>query len=176
MNAATQFYSLSYKQAKTYLIAVILTVGNILLPWLCHLIPQGGLIFLPIYFFTLFGAYKYGIRAGLLIAFLSPVINYLLTGMPSVAMLTVVIVKSCLLAISAAYAAKHFRKVSIIILTGVVLFYQFTGTFFEWVLLGDFHRIIQGLRLSVQGMLIQVLGAYGMLKLMAKYEYKFNLK
>ena len=37
--------------------AALFIVGNIVFPQLCHaLMPKGGLIFLPIYFFTLFGA------------------------------------------------------------------------------------------------------------------------
>ena len=53
MKSSTQhvaLYQLSYSQLKTYLIAAIFVVGNIALPQLCHLLPQGGLIFLPIYY------------------------------------------------------------------------------------------------------------------------------
>ena len=65
MKSSTQnvaLYQLSYSQMKTYLLAALFVVGNIALPQLCHLMPQGGLIFLPIYFFTLVAAYKYGLR------------------------------------------------------------------------------------------------------------------
>lgn len=55
-----QLYCLSLREAKSYLVAMAFIVGNIVLPQLCHLMPQGGLIWLPIYFFTLVGAYKYG--------------------------------------------------------------------------------------------------------------------
>ena len=54
-------YELNYRELKTYLMAALFVAGNIALPQLCHLMPQGGLIFLPIYFFTLVGAYKYGL-------------------------------------------------------------------------------------------------------------------
>ena len=165
MVSTVKFYSLTYRQVKTYLIATILIIGNILLPLLCHSIPQGGLIFLPIYFFTLFGAYKYGLKPGLLIACLSPVLNHLLTGMPPVGMLPIILVKSCLLAIAAAYAAKHFNKVSILILVGVVLFYQLTGFLFEWVYSGSFFAATQDFRLAIPGMLIQIFGIYGIIKL-----------
>ncbi len=171
MDTTIKLYSLSYKQVKTYLIAAVLIAGNILLPWLCHFIPQGGLIFLPIYFFTLFGAYKYGLKAGLLIAVLSPVLNHLLTGMPPVAMLPVILIKSCLLAIAAAYAAKRFQKISILLLVGIVVFYQLIGLLFEWIISGSFYMATQDLRLAIPGMIIQVFGIYGILKLMTKYGY-----
>ena len=67
-----RLYSLEYKQAKTYLAVALFVAGNILLPQLCHLVPQGGIRWLPIYFFTLVGAYKYGWKVGLLTAIVSP--------------------------------------------------------------------------------------------------------
>lgn len=87
-------YSLGYSQAKTYLIAAAFVVGNILLPQLAHTVPQGGFIFLPIYFFTLVAAYKYGWKAGLLTAVLSPVVNHLLFGMPPLAVLPAILLPS----------------------------------------------------------------------------------
>ena len=59
-----KLYSLDLSNAKTYLFAGLFVIGNILFPQLAHLVPQGGFIFLPIYFFTLIAAYKYGIHVG----------------------------------------------------------------------------------------------------------------
>ena len=70
-----RLYSLGYGQAKTYWTAFLFVAGNVLLPQLCHLFPLGGVRWLPIYFFTLVGAYKYGWRVGLLTAVLSPAVN-----------------------------------------------------------------------------------------------------
>ena len=44
--------NLSVVNVRTYLFAVLFVGGNMLLPQLCHLMPDGGKIFLPIYFFT----------------------------------------------------------------------------------------------------------------------------
>ena len=55
-----RLYSLDYNNVKTYFAAALFILGNLVLPQLCHLIPQGGLTLLPIYFFTLIAAYKYG--------------------------------------------------------------------------------------------------------------------
>ena len=82
-----QLYSLAYSDVKTYLFAAAFIIGNIALPQLCHLIPQGGFRFLPIYFFTLIAAYKYGWRVGLLTALASPILNSLLFGMPAASVL-----------------------------------------------------------------------------------------
>ncbi|MDE7073952.1 MAG: ECF transporter S component, partial [Odoribacter sp.] len=64
MEANVKLYSLEYDNVRTYRAAALFIVGNILLPQLCHLVPQGGITWLPIYFFTLVGAYKYGWRVG----------------------------------------------------------------------------------------------------------------
>ena len=53
-----KLYSLDYNNVKTYLVASLFILGNLALPQLFHLIPQGGLTWLPIYFFTLVGAYR----------------------------------------------------------------------------------------------------------------------
>ena len=70
-----KLYSLDYSNARTYLMAALFIAGNMALPQLFHLIPQGGITWLPIYFFTLIGAYKFGWKVGLLTAVLSPIIN-----------------------------------------------------------------------------------------------------
>ena len=74
-NTTVSLYANSYREAKTYLIAALFVLGNIAMPQLFHLIPKGGMIWLPIYFFTLVGAYKYGWRVGLLNAIASTIIN-----------------------------------------------------------------------------------------------------
>ena len=55
MNTTVNLYSLSLRETRSLLYAVLFVVGNMLLPQLCHLIPQGGFMLLPIYFFTLDG-------------------------------------------------------------------------------------------------------------------------
>lgn len=50
MATTAKLYSLSLNNTNTYLIATVFIVGNLLLPQLAHLVPQGGFIFLPIYF------------------------------------------------------------------------------------------------------------------------------
>ena len=158
-------HTLKYNEAKTYLVAVLFTVGNIAMPQLFHLIPQGGLIWLPIYFFTLIGAYKYGWRVGLLTAVSSPVVNSLLCGMPLPAVLPSILIKSVLLALIAGVVAQRSLRVSILQLLGVVLAYQLLGTLGEWAIVGDLGVAFQDFRIGVPGMLLQVIGGYLALRL-----------
>lgn len=78
MESTTKFYSLNYTNVNTYLFAFVFIVGNVVLPQLCHLVHWGGPAMLPIYFFTLIGAYKYGFKVGMLTAVLSPLANSIL--------------------------------------------------------------------------------------------------
>ena len=168
MNTSAKLYSFNLANVKTYLFAILFVIGNLILPQLAHLVPQGGLIFLPIYFFTLIAAYKYGIHVGLLTAILSPLANYLLFGMPPIAVLPAIIVKSTILAIAASLAAKYFGKISFWAILLAVLAYQVIGTLVEWALVKDFIVAVQDFRIGIPGIVLQVVGGYFVLKALAK--------
>ena len=136
-----KLYSLDYSNVKTY--------------WAASLL---------IYFFTLIGAYKYGWKVGLLTAVLSPAINSLLFSMPAPATLPVILLKSVLLAIAAGWTAQHFRRISVIMLIGVVFAYQVAGTLGEWIYIGNFYNAIQDFRIGIPGMCLQVFGGYLFIK------------
>lgn len=165
---AVNFHESGYGQLKTYAIAAFFVAGNILLPQLCHLSPQGGLKWLPIYFFTLIGAYKYGWKTGLLAALASPLLNSALFGMPAAAALPAIVLKSVLLAGIAGYVAARFKKVSVPLLAGVVLAYQTLGTLGEWVMMGDFFLAVQDFRTGIPGMLLQVFGGWFVIKFLMR--------
>lgn len=168
MQTAVKLYSLGYSDIKTYMVAALFIAGNIVLPQLCHLIPQGGMILLPIYFFALIAAYKFGWKAGLLTAVLSPVVNNLCFGMPALALLPVILVKSSLLAVFAALAASRFQKVSLLLLAVVVVAYQLVGGVAEWAITGSLDAALQDFRLGYPGMLLQIAGGYAVLRYLLK--------
>ena len=160
MEAAVKLYSLDYNNVKTYLTALLFVAGNMILPQIFHLVPQGGITWLPIYFFTLVADYKYGWKVGLLTGVLSPVINSLFFGMPAFGLLPVILLKSVLLAMAAGFAAYRFQRVSLLVLLGVVLFYQVLGTLGEWAIEGSFFVAVQDFRIGLPGMALQVIGGY----------------
>jgi len=88
----------------------------------------------------------------------------LLFSMPAPAVLPAIIMKSVLLAFTAAFAANYFKRVSMLILALVVLLYQIVGTLGEWILVNDFNLAIQDFRMAIPGMLLQVLGGYVIIK------------
>ena len=157
---AIRLYSLGWREMRTYLFAALFIAGNILLPQLCHLFPQGGLILLPIYFFTLIAAYKFGFRVGLLTAVLSPLINSLLFGMPPVAALPIIMVKGVLLAAAASWMASKSKGASLLALIGVVLAYQLVGGLIEWAMTGSLASALQDWKLGYPGMILQAVGGW----------------
>lgn len=164
METTVKFYSLSYSNARTYLVSSLFILGNLVLPQLFHLVPQGGVTWLPIYFFTLIGSYKYGWKAGLLTAVASPLVNSLLFGMPGATALPGILLKSILLAAVASYAASRWHRISLSLLWAVVLFYQAVGTLGEWLMGDSFYEAVQDFRVGVPGMLTQIFGGYLFIK------------
>lgn len=160
METTVKLYSLNYNRVRTYLAASLFILGNVALPQLFHLVPQGGMTWLPIYFFTLIGAYKYGWKVGLLTAIASPLINSVLFGMPMPAVLPAILLKSVLLALIASFTAKRWQRVSIPLLILAVLSYQIAGTLGEWAMSGSFLTATQDFRMGIPGMLVQVFGGY----------------
>lgn len=162
--STAKIYSLRYGDARAWLAAAIFAAGNIALPQLFHLAHQGGPTWLPIYFFTLVGAYKYGWRVGALIAVASPVVNHLLFGMPSDAVLPLVIVRSALLVAVAALAAHRFRNVSLPLLAGVVAVGHAAGLLAAWAVTGNFGTALDALLTGTPGMALQIVGGWLLLR------------
>ncbi|MGV8963069.1 MAG: ECF transporter S component [Candidatus Saccharimonadaceae bacterium] len=169
MIATAKINQLSLGNSKTYLLTTLFVLGNLVFPQLAHLIPQGGLILLPIYFFTLIAAYKYGLFVGILTAVFSPLLNSLLFGMPPEAVLPIILFKSLILAIAATLAAKHFAKISFIGIVLAVFAYQIIGFAFEWMLTQDFQIALQDFRIGYLGIILQIVGGYFLLKFAKQY-------
>ena len=167
MEKEIRIYDYKLNELKTYLFEILFVAGNVVLPQLCHLIPNGGKILLPIYFFTLFASYKYGLKVGLMTAVLSPLINSLAFGMPAMALLPAIMIKSIVLAFTASFVANKTNRVSIINLLIVVLTYQCVGTLSEWAMTSSFYVAIQDFRLGVPGMTLQILLSYLLLRKMS---------
>ena len=166
MEKEIKIYNLDFDQLKTYLFVTLFVAGNIIFPQLCHLIPNGGHIFLPIYFFTLIASYKYGMKVGVMTAVLSPAVNSILFGMPAAAVVPSIMIKSVFLAIAASWVAEKSNKVSLWAVLVVILSYQLFGSLVEWIMTGSLYAAAVDFRLGVPGMLIQWLGGFLFIKYM----------
>ncbi len=172
MTLNSPFYPLrlSLANGRTYLFSILFVVGNIVLPQMVHQVPKGGLIFLPIYFFTIIAAYKFGAKVGLLTAVLSPLINHFLFGMPPAPVLPIILIKSLLIVVAAGLVSSRFRQVSLFHLLLVVLIYQVAGSLIEWAMTGSFTAASQDFTIGIPGMLLQIFGGWLILKKLATYE------
>ncbi len=160
MEASANLYTLRFDEVKTYMWATVFVACNLILPQLFHLIPQGGIIFAPLSLVIMAGAYKFGWKVGLLAAVLSPLVNHLMTGQPAWGMLAVMTLKLAVLAVVAGMAAQYFRKVSVVILVGVVLLSLLVGGLGELLLTGGVQATIADVTIGWPGLLLQVVGTW----------------
>ena len=137
MEFTSRATALTLDNWRTYLFATLFTAGNIALPQLCHLVPQGGLLFQPIYLFTLIAACRWGWRVALLTALVSPLLNTLWFGMPSVAMLPVVLLKSVVLALGVSWAMTSQVRKPLLVAVLFIIGAQLLGAVAEWALLSS---------------------------------------
>jgi len=147
---------LSFKDHSLYLWSALFIAGNVLLPQLAHMVPDGGKIFLPIMFFTLIAAARFGIRCGLLTAILSPLVSAALFGMPAGVMLGACVLKSVLIA--TAIGLWQYKKLSFSILNIVLLVvgYQIAGFAIEGALFFGYQAAWADLLISWPGALLQM--------------------
>lgn len=160
METTARLYILNYDEVRTYLWATLFVACNLLLPHLFHLIPQGGIIFAPLSLVILAGAYKLGWRVGLLAALASPLVNHLLNGMPAWDVMPVMTLKLAVLALVAGLTAQYFKKVSLILLTGVVLASILIGGLGELAISGSLVATLQDVTIGWPGLLLQIAGTY----------------
>lgn len=155
--------TLTLRDTRAYTLSLLFIAGNIVLPQLCHLIPNGGLIFLPIYFFTLIGAYRYGLSVGLLTAIASPLVNHMLFGMPPSGALVAIMIKSVALAAIASFLAEKLGNRMFLAIVLSVAGYQLLGGAYEFIFKG-WESATQDVRIGLPGILLQVFLGYKVLK------------
>lgn len=98
--------------------SLLFIAANIQLPHLFHLIPGGGVMFLPIYFFTAFAAVCYGRWSGVLTAVMSPLLGYLIFDAPKAFMIPDMMLKGILLSCALSYLVSraltiHYKIVAV---------------------------------------------------------------
>jgi uncharacterized membrane protein len=165
---------LSLKKIQLYTFALLFSAGNLIFPYICHSVPNGGKILLPLFFFTLIASYKFGFKTGLLTAIISPLLNNLLFGNPPSAMLFDIISKSIFLAIAASYISNKTKKISVLLLALVVLSYQFAGSLTQLIITGSFEHVYSSFIIGIPGMVLQIVFGFAILLFLKDYEFKNN--
>lgn len=80
-------------KTRNIVFAGLLTAIGVILPMAFHSIPNAGAIFLPMHIPVLLCGMIVGYKYGLLCGLLTPIVSYLLTGMPPGAILPIMIVE-----------------------------------------------------------------------------------
>ena len=168
METNAKLYSLGYSETRTWMAALLFVACNMVLPQVFHLIPQGGIVFAPLSLVILVGAYKLGWKPALLAAVASPLVNHLVFGQPAWAILPAMTAKLAVLALVAGWVAERLQRVSVPILLAVVVGSELLGAGAEWVLTGGLATTMADFTLGWPGLLLQVFGGYGLLKLGAR--------
>lgn len=150
--------ALTLAQPATWTWSALFIAANIALPHLFHLIPGGGVMFLPIYFFTLIGAMRYGWQLGLLTAVMTPIVGHLLFGAPAAAMLPDMLVKGAALSLVGAFAARRFGTSFLVCAATVVAAFALVGLA-EWPIMGAAYAF-QDFATGLPGMAMMTLGAF----------------
>jgi hypothetical protein len=160
---------LGLRDLRLYGFAAAFTAGNLLLPMAVHSVPQGGLIFLPIFFFTLVAGYRFGFAAGALTAVASPLVNYALTGMPPSEMLATVLVQGLLIAAIAASLGSRARLNPWLLLLAAISM-QLVGFGLGLARGGSVGAGLDVLRLGIPGVAIIAFGGYAAIRLLERFE------
>lgn len=150
--------ALTLTQSQTYGWSALFIAANIALPHLFHLIPGGGVMFLPIYFFTLIGAMRYGWQLGLLTAVMTPIVGCLLFGAPRAELLPDMLLKGAALSLIGAYVAKKWGVKFITCLGAVVAAFAIVGLV-ELPFTGAAYAF-QDFMTGLPGMAMMTLGAW----------------
>jgi hypothetical protein len=159
--------ALGLRDLRLYAFVAVFTVGNLVAPMVVHSIPQGGLIFLPIFFFTLVAGYRFGFTAGALTGLASPLLNHALTGMPPAEMLVSVLARSLLIAAIAAVLASKSGRPNPLLLLLAAASMQLVGFGLDLALGGSLAAGLDTLRLGLPGVAIMGFGGYAVLRLLA---------
>jgi hypothetical protein len=153
---------------KRFLITAAMVLGNLVLPFAVHQIPDAGRILLPIFFFTLIGGWRFGAQVGILTALLSPLANHYLTGMPPAAALQDLMLQGALLGALASLVAARRPKASLALLAVVVLAHQ-ALTLIPVAMHSGLHQGLATFKLHLPGLLLLVLGGFAALRLLDRY-------
>lgn len=170
--ASFVFHNLQLTNVRTYLFSALFIIGNVALPYLFHQFQLAGPAFLPIYFFVLIGAYKYGWKVGVITALLSPLANFLITSMPPLVVLPYVMTKGVAMSIVTGILCQKYHKLSLVNLVAIVVLYQAIGSFAIFLFTQNRAMALSDFTVGYPGLLLQIVGGYGVLYILNRYEGK----
>ncbi|MCD6599133.1 MAG: hypothetical protein J7L19_00975 [Dehalococcoidia bacterium] len=82
---------IKYTDIRSYAFTFLFVALSTATPWIFHQFHLAGPIFLPMHFFVLVAGLLFGWRAGLIVGLSTPIISFVISGMPAVVLLPQII-------------------------------------------------------------------------------------
>ena len=168
MNTIAKTLSDRALRLETWLYAALFIAANVLLPQLFHLLGLGGAIFIPILFFTLLAAVRYGAVCAVVTATLSPLVSFALTGMPVAPVMWVLMIKGVAMAGAASLLIKPEQTIRLWQVAVVALTAQLVGMAAQGLFFGGFALAWSAVMIAMPGIAIQIAGVWAVCKLPRK--------
>ena len=151
--------TLKISRTKEMIFSAVFTLLAVATPTVIHYFSgvDGGRTFLPMPFFVILAGLLLGWRAGLATALMSPIVSYLLSGMPMVDILPFIILQ--LAAYGAVAGTMREKHNAIISVAGAILAgWAIIGiSMFLFSKMNAWSYVIQGVRAGLLGIIIQLI-------------------
>jgi len=93
--------TLTFRDMRFYLFLTLFVTLSVAVPWFCHMIhPLAGPLFLPLFFFILLAGDLFGWRMGLLVGMATPLISFVVSGMPPSVMMPRILTEAAVMGVT----------------------------------------------------------------------------
>lgn len=153
---------LSSKKAKCMIGTILLSGLGIALPRIFHVLAgaNAGATFLPMHIAVLIAALTFGVFSGSVVAGVSIIFSYLLTGMPSLARLPYMLIELVIYAILLGLLNKKFNKYVSLTATIILGRILYAGFLFVVINILGFKTygisVIESIKIGLPGIVIQL--------------------
>ncbi len=100
---------LKYTDVRSYILTSVFVSLSVLAPWAFHQFHLAGATFLPMHIFVLAAGLLFGWRAGLIVGSLTPLASYVVSGMPTLAVLPQIVVELTAYGLAAGLLREKFN-------------------------------------------------------------------
>ena len=102
--------TVSLTSFRSWAVTAIFVVGCVFFTQLFSLLTIPEIVWIPFFLITIFVAYRYGWKMGLVTAIASPAINYVLFGTPGVMALSIIMFAGAVIASVTAYISFRIQR------------------------------------------------------------------
>jgi len=150
----------------------------VFLPWLTHQFSIAGKVFLPMHFFVIIAGILLGWRGGLIVGLLTPLVSFVISGMPLALVLPQIIIEITFYGIIAGLLSEKFKLNIFLTLLITLLFGRIGLLFGIWLFTtsqsGSLNGLLNLIKLGWPGMILQLLMIPIVIFFLQKYLKRFE--